>query len=437
MIKKIYAILFTISLIASLPIFGMEKDTFPCDSCNEPQKLLNVLNRTNWPTYCQHILCNTCDETIKNTDLEDPTDAPYYEELDEFSYECKYCYYFKCKKNIKCEQNQKKSAFDDMIGQKASWIKANCPNRILADVIAETMERDKPAETPTLLSTNDNKTKQSIHHCDSCNENINDINPVKTEHMLNKVEGTCSYFLCNTCQEYTEIFKECTDENIQNTYDNCKTCFYFNTLGLDLKWQPITYPCENCHQEKTKLIYRDKRKTGGVECNHVFCQECQNIMKSWQEPTDDKVWWNCKYCSYFYHQKAKQCWQITEHEGFKSFKSPIHATTIQKMYPDKVVLNITEKTQFPRHPRDHQKVNQPNQDGQNPAQQNPNEPTQLTNRFVINNKIQWLGIAGIAGFVCYGAYKAYTWWKSEEKKEHDDNNKQDDWKKEEAINTAS
>lgn len=170
-----------------------------------------------------------------------------------------------------------------------------------------------------------------------------------------------------------------------------------------------TYPCDFCQEEKTKLDWWD-HKYVGVECTHIYCEECSKKIISLEFPIQDKIWWNCFYCSYLYAQKNKQCWKITEYNGGRSGSADYAcAQDIRKRYPNRILLDITNATPFPLHPND------------------PEHPFNLAKK----NNLKWrLGITCVASVVCYGAYKAYTWWKSKDSQEQDTDDEQD-WKKEE------
>jgi len=182
-----------------------------------------------------------------------------------------------------------------------------------------------------------------------------------------------------------------------------------------------TYPCDNCHQEKIVLNRRTNynlKTSANYECLHVLCNECNGDIWELQRPQEDKVWWGCPYCSYFFNQQNKQCWLPKNPNAVEAINDArsIGAARFKSQYPNRVLPDITDATLFPRHPRDPQNINQ---HPQNPAHQNPNNPL-IPGNFVIDNNIKWLGIAGVTSVVCYAAYKTYTWWKDEDKQEKDD-----------------
>jgi len=288
-------------------------------------------------------------------------------------------------------------------------------------------------ESTTASST----TNQSTSRCDCCTKNINHRNPIEKEHVLNKLEGACSYIVCDACQqEITKYKNRITigdilnmDEAISKLYDDCSTCFYFSRMDIDLKWKPITYPCDNCQQEKTlldKVSIRDE----GKHCLHFLCKECNNVISTWKKPTNVKVISNCNHCSYFYNQHKKQCWQPTDHRACSNQSATNgRASGIKKQYPIRILPDITDEIAQPNNPSLQNPI-QPAQHG--PAHQNPNNPPMPGNppipgNFVIDNKIKWLGAAGIAVVACYGVYK---WWKGEEAQEKDIDDEQD-WEKKE------
>jgi len=330
MIKKIYAILFIFSLIASLPAFGMKKDTFPCDDCQHPQEKLNVLNWVNQDIYCRHILCNKCDNNIE-TSWEEPA-------VNEIWWNCKHCSYFYHEKNKLCLREDKLGS--DEGAHEANVIKANYPNRIIPDVTPKTIV-PQPVDKPTFLPTEDTKIKQSTNRCDCCTKNIDNSNPIQTDHWLNKLEGTCSYLLCDFCQsEITKTVDESNlDENTQKLYGNCKTCTYFDSLGLEQKWNPVTFPCDLCREEKTELDYIEiTSKT--KKCNHILCEKCYQI-SAYSLPS---VNYTCSHCSYFSREKGKKYWQtnLSDDTG-KAYNTAVSATYFKTEHPNRDLPDITPK----------------------------------------------------------------------------------------------
>jgi hypothetical protein len=191
-----------------------------------------------------------------------------------------------------------------------------------------------------------------------------------------------------------------------------------------------TYPCDVCQKEKTVLNERTKALltlNSTYECLHILCKECNNTLYDWPRPQENKVWWGCPYCSYFYNERNKQCWRLKNRNDVILDSTGIGAKRFKELYPNRVIPDITDATLFPRHPRDPHNNNQ----GHNPN--NPDNPP--INNLVIDKKIQWLGAAGIGLLVCYGAYKAYHWWNGEDKKEND--NEIDEWdnQKREGVGT--
>lgn len=421
--------------MAFLPAFGMENDiadhieiTYPCDNCQEEKTELNYIAIEAKTKKCNHIICQKCDDIIGKTQSK-PTVTDT----------CKYCAYFFHTKNKQCWQNVK-SAYTGMewnTDVSAEYFKTEHTNRALPDIPDTTLSQEfagKPIELPT----DNTETEQNMSHCDCCANDIDHNNPIQTDHSLNKLEGTCSYLLCGTCQAEiaTTVDKANLNENTQKLYGNCKTCSYFDTLGLERKWNPVTYPCDNCHEGKALLNRYSICNDDGKQCLHILCKECNDTISSWKKPTDDKALSHCKLCYYFYKQHKKQCWKPTNNKRFSDCSSTNgRASYFRQQYPNRVLPDIADAAMLPQEPA-------PQNPGQ-PAPQNPDNPGQPgqdpmppINNFVNNNKLKWLGLTCVAGVVCYGAYKAYIWWKGEDAQEKDadadDNNadnEQEDLKK--------
>lgn len=317
-------------LMAALPAFGMENNTYPCDNCEQQKEKLNVLNRCcEQGIYSQHILCQECEDFI-----EDNWKEPIVSEI---WWDCKHCSYFHHEKNKACTI-QGKGSMDDTIRQ-ATWIKANYPNRVLEDVTPETTLPQGPV----------NKNSSS------------------------SVTGT----------------------------------------------EEATYPCDNCHQEKS-LLNKYNVWDNNTECLHIICQECDNALESWKKPTNKKALPDCQHCHYFYDQKNKKCWKTTQRNSHGSTSSTkLRASYFQKQHPIRILPDATL-------------IQNPDNPAHIPAPLDPDTPpiptTSITDN---NNKLKWLGITCAAGVIFYGVYKAYHWWKGEEAQEKY-TDEQEDQQKEEA-----
>lgn len=134
----------------------------------------------------------------------------------------------------------------------------------------------------------------------------------------------------------------------------CALSLFLTLLALGMEndiadHNATTYPCDLCLQEKSLLNYTEMQRDG-IDCLHIFCQNCQEtINTSWRKPIEDKVWWSCDYCSYFFNQKNKQCWQISQKKGFSLAihgALGLQAQHFKKKYPDRIVSDITDTTLF-------------------------------------------------------------------------------------------
>jgi len=117
-----------------------------------------------------------------------------------------------------------------------------------------------------------------------------------------------------------------------------------------------TYPCDNCQEEKSTLdgmnkYYATTAYHATVKCIHILCEGCHEQIYN-SASKDDKIWWDCTYCSYLYKHKNKQCWQLTPKDSWFGTKSGgftaqnTTASTIKRIYPDRILLDVTDETLF-------------------------------------------------------------------------------------------
>lgn len=237
------------------------------------------------------------------------------------------------------------------------------------------------------------------------------------------------------------------------------------------------YPCDLCgtfNKYDHDILYKqggrlthysdqgDFEIHSDLGCIHIFCKECERDIRDaipfgWKTiKENDPIWWECRYCRYFYHVKKKQCWG----EKNDNFGTQIVAYKIKEQCRNKVFTDITVATIFPQNPKKNNDYIEPNLKDPNPLTQNPlpqnplpqnpqqpdqpepqpsPEPVPPATNFVIDAKIKWLGAVCVAGAVCYGAYKVYSWWKddSEQEKEVDTNEQKNCENKAESENVLT
>ena len=149
---------------------------------------------------------------------------------------------------------------------------------------------------------------------------------------------------------------------LSTTQDNPDFCLPQELIqAITIKAHEMTcmekniYPCDFCREKKSLLNYK-KIKRDGIACLHILCEECQGAIngclnKGWQKPADDKVWWNCDYCSYFCNLEKKQCWQISEKEEYSlTGATRLRATHFNEEYPNRTLPGITDTTLFHPNP---------------------------------------------------------------------------------------
>ncbi len=167
-----------------------------------------------------------------------------------------------------------------------------------------------------------------------------------------------------------------------------------------------TYQCDFCN--KSEPPFRVLNAHGWyIKCHHILCEVCLDAVSFHFNRSkgefSNKVWWGCHCCSYFhYHQKSIRL-QKTEDKGSRPF------------FPVGTLLNNKDLKDL---------INE--QNVPNPTNEIPDKPKLLKllepNTFII------------AGFICYGAYKAYNWWKGKDEQgnEQEDGNEseQENLKKE-------
>lgn len=184
-----------------------------------------------------------------------------------------------------------------------------------------------------------------------------------------------------------------------------------------------TYPCDSCQEEKTELTriaFTSKTKN----CDHIICQKCYNEIDKSQNGPIDILASTCACCPYMQRVKNKQCWQMKKsfYIGVE-YNTAVSAEFFKTEYPNRVLPSVIDATTQSSNPSIE---NSTQLHSDNPPM--PGNPP-ITTAFTINNKIKWLGAAGIAVIACYGIYK---WWKGEQAQEKNVDDEQD-WEKEEQI----
>ncbi len=252
--------------------------------------------------------------------------------------------------------------------------------------------------------------------CDACGTQTNTslLKEITREHWVNQVTGVCSYRFCDACHEKTQekeyflLMYNIPHETVIK-YVSCKSCMIVDAHKQPITWKAITYPCDNCHEEKAVLCVLDKTR-----CHHILCNVCNNEIMDWDKPAVDKIWWDCNHCSYFYHEKNKLCTQ-TEKNYYGFYNSGTkEAKSLKNQYPTRILPDVTDASIFPENPFQ-----------QEPIRQNPDNTD-----FVVSNKIKWFGAASIAIIACYGVYK---WWTGEDAQEKDTDNEQENVEQEEKF----